>query len=60
MRQLTQNEIDNAPDWATHYGICPDGDILFENEDFFTWASEPNEKLGQLFGVDEDSKPIPR
>lgn len=60
MRQLTKTEIENAPEWATHYGICEDGDILFENEEFFIFASKPKKKLGQLFGVDEDSKPIPR
>lgn len=60
MRQLTQQEIDDAPSWATHYGICEDGDVLLENSEFFIFTSKPNKKLGQLFGVDSDSKPIPR
>lgn len=30
MRDLTEEELKLAPDWATHYYIFDDGDILFE------------------------------
>ena len=32
MRDLTEEELELAPDWATHYYIYSDGDILFECE----------------------------
>jgi len=60
MSDLTQQEIDDAPDWATHYiktGNC----VLFESED--KTQQMMNGKLGGLllFGpVSEDAKPITR
>lgn len=33
MRELTQKEIDNAPEWATHYDAAG-ATIMFESKDF--------------------------
>jgi len=60
MRNLTQQEIDDTPDWATHYkskGNC----VLFESENI-TQLMVSGE-LGNLipFGpVSPEAKPIPR
>lgn len=43
-RELTQSEIDNAPDWAIEYFICANGEVLFLN----------------YAGSICESKPIPR
>lgn len=39
MRDLTEEELKLAPEWATHYHIFPDGDILFECENKCTLHS---------------------
>ena len=46
MRELTQQEIDNAPDWATHYAMDDDGEIFWQR------------KL--VSGCHSSEKPIPR
>ena len=55
-RQLTQEEIDSAPEWATHYAIGDDH-ICFENEEFFQLNGV---KIVNMEGLDVDSLPIPR
>lgn len=34
MRNITQTEIDNAPEWATHYTILNFG-VLYQNNEYF-------------------------
>ena len=60
MRDLTQQEIDNAPSWATHYVLNCDG-VMFES------LSKTQMMIkGQLTdlipfgGVSVGAKPIPR
>ena len=63
MRDLTQQEIDNAPDWATDYVICDDGDVCFESEESFMYLNDGDLKglvLDQDAAMSEDAKPIPR
>jgi len=38
MRDLTEEELKLAPDWATHYFKDDDGDILFESTNGYQWA----------------------
>lgn len=35
MRDLTEEELKLAPEWATHYYIYADGDILFESKEMY-------------------------
>ena len=63
-RQLTQEEIDNAPEWATHYQIYDnDKDICFENDEFFQFSYDNKRIIGvrivNMQGLDIDSLPIP-
>lgn len=37
MRDLTAEELALAPEWATHYKIDVDDDVLFESENYFLW-----------------------
>ena len=39
MRDLTEEELKLAPDWATHYFKDDHGDILFESTSGYQWAS---------------------
>jgi len=60
MRDLIQTEIDNAPDWATHYQALGDS-VLFESESKTQLMVDG--ELGNLIpfgGVSETSKPIRR
>lgn len=59
MRDLTQKEIDNAPDWATHYFIEESGGLCYECKDRYI---NVNMKFlsYQTTGVEDFSKPIPR
>ena len=61
-RQLTQEEIDNAPEWATHYQIG-DNNICFENDEFFQFSYDNKRIIGvrivNMQGLDIDSLPIP-
>lgn len=60
MRQLTQKEIDQAPEWATHYDAVGDT-VMFESKDYTQIIIKG--ELGNLipFGpVSAHSKPIPR
>jgi len=58
MRDLTPQEIANAPEWATHYIVDSDDDITYESLDWWCWAANPSRKCdnrGRMSGV-----PIPR
>lgn len=57
MRELTQQKIDQAPDWATMYFI-KDG-ICWYNEIFFQWETGNKIKCGNNFN-NAEFKPIPR
>ncbi len=61
-RQLTQEEIDLAPEWATRYFIITCTTIRFESEGYYCYSfnGEISAKERNKFGVDEDSQPIPR
>lgn len=37
MRDLTAEELALAPEWATHYIVDVDDDVLFESETYFLW-----------------------
>jgi hypothetical protein len=60
MRQLTPKEIENAPDWATHY-VIPGGIgvIRYRNNTHFVWADTGvKQPLGEW--RKSQCKPIPR
>lgn len=57
MRQLTQTEIDNAPDWATHYSALKWG-VLYQSNEYFQ-ADGDGSKCSQS-RVSDEAKPIPR
>lgn len=57
MRKLTQNEIDNAPEWATHYAV-QDGYLRWSDEEFYMW--EHHKTKGQHNNIFlTEPKPIP-
>ena len=59
-RQLTQEEIDNAPEWATHYQIYDEREnICFESEDFYQFIPNGVRK-DNIIGLEDESIPIPR
>lgn len=60
MRDLTQIEIDQAPVWATHYCIEEDESILFESNDYYQYLGSQYKEDNYYYGIDFDSKPIPR
>ena len=63
MRELTEDELKLAPDWATHYFIYNDGDILFEgNRNYQYYNSRIKEfyKLRWLTDISEYTVPINR
>jgi len=46
MRELTEEELKLAPEWATHYFAYRDGDILFESDSKSTlYSSQLNGML---------------
>ncbi len=58
-RQLTQEEIDIAPEWATHYQIYEDDkDVCFESEDFYQFVFNGVRKHN-IIGLEDESLPIP-
>ena len=63
MRQLTAEEIDHAPEWATHYFINGSHSVVFESDEYYQTyhsASMNSHKSLQLDGgMDSDSIPIP-
>ena len=62
-RQLTQEEIDIAPEWATHYLVGEYNDILFQSDDYFQRLEDGllNVKVTQVTsGISRKAQPIPR
>ena len=59
MRDLTQQEIDNAPDWATHYYITPSGTITFESDKMFQSVSGTVHS-NVVTGISKRCRSIPR
>ncbi len=65
MRELTREEIDNAPEWATHYVIDTECDQAIykgqrpESEFYYCWWEG---LIGRMpySRLDGDEKPIPR
>ena len=58
-RQLTQEEIDSAPEWATHYQIYDnDTHICFESKDFYLLVLDGVRK-DNIIGLEDESIPIP-
>ena len=64
MRELTQQEIDSAPDWATHYTMDDDGEIFWLSKEFAMTQLGTRIKRkfvrGYLSGCHSSEKPIPR
>lgn len=62
MRDLTQEEIDLAPDWSTHYSVFDDGDIMFESDEFYMWlfVSGDMSIKEHCNEMEPESRPIPR
>ncbi len=58
MRALTPQEINAAPDWATHYVIDSDDDLTYESLDWWCWATNPYHKHDNHGCI--DGVPIPR
>ena len=62
-RQLTQEEIDLTPEWATHYFVDNVDDVCFESGSCYQYLIKGKllAKCDQSeFGMEEDSQPIPR
>ena len=62
MRDLTQQEIDSAPAWATHYYKGCNNTVRYESESLYIWIMDMKEHApsNNPRGVDVSSKPIPR
>lgn len=58
MRELTQQEIDNAPDWATHYYVMGGGNLMYESLEFWSFAGVAT--VNPNLGIASSSKPITR
>ena len=56
MRELTQQEIDNGPDWATHY-FSDKGGVNWHSVGFIGWDSL---KIPTIRSIPCSAKPIPR
>ena len=64
-RELTQEEIDLAPEWATNYLIDNHNDVLYRKKNDYSnlytvWWVGLNEPLGAVGDTHHDYKPIPR
>ena len=59
MRDLTQEEIDNKPDWATDYGIDTAGTIRWSDNLYFQWADDNKKTPKNACGIEFKTKPIP-
>ena len=57
MRDLTQEEIDNKPEWATHFVIAQTGRLVYESESL--WAFEGGLENDRFDGLPANAKPIP-
>lgn len=62
MRELTQEEIDLAPDWATHYYLDVCGDIWFQSniKQVYMMGFQLLKERGAPYGISSRAKPIPR
>ena len=64
MRDLTQNEIDNAPEWATRYAIVAN-DICYVDDKYWIVLGTDGVSMKEKMLLDnprshEYTKPIPR
>lgn len=60
MRKLTQNEIDNAPEWATHYGVIEFDHIMWRSK-YLGSINNSGQLPFYCYGIPEHcTKPIPR
>ena len=57
-RELTQEEIDLAPKWETHYMIN-EGSVIYSSYMYHWWVGL-KEPIDSYFGMNENAKPIPR
>jgi len=62
MRNITEQEIKDAPEWATHYFYCPvDTDLIcYESETYFTYPDSVMDGRAPNKGLYKHSKEIPR
>ncbi len=58
MRDLTQQEIDDAPEWATHYVIDKSGYVIYESEYHLQFSN--SERRCDSDGLTVRSQPIIR
>ena len=58
MRDLTKEELELAPDWATHYMI-DFGGVIYESKQFCWWYGM-GEPLRNFTFNDERNRPIPK
>jgi hypothetical protein len=59
MRPLTQQEIDQAPEWATHYVINPQY-VIWQSKHLSWIALECFIPCYSSIGMDDHAQPIPR
>lgn len=57
MRKLTQQEIDQAPDWATHYIVDSDNDLMYESVEWWCWSISPKQLHDNYHDI--GGQPIP-
>ena len=62
MRDLTQQEIKSAPEWATHYFIAENYGIRWSNDSGYQWRGDEFHSIshGGATRLQRESKPIPR
>lgn len=62
MRELTQQEIDQAPDWADNYFIhIVSGSIRWDCNEFYMWFDSDRRREWPIDGeCGDDGQPIPR
>ena len=64
MRDLTQQEIDSAPEWATHYQVTKPSiaEYLIWDSEYIQSvdSTEQSVAVKVISGIDNESKPIPR
>ena len=61
MRELTQQEIDNAPEWATGYFITPGfNGVTYESHEFYQYLPCGSRVEQLSSGLSVNAKPIPR
>ena len=62
MRDLTPQEIKNAPEWATHYFIAENYGIRWSNDSGYQWRGDEFHSIshGGATRLLRDSKPVLR